>query len=702
MRDVRVAVDVGGTFTDLVMMSGDQIRVKKVLSTPPDFSQGVLGGLEELIRENGIDGEGVTSVVHATTVGTNTVATGTGALTGLLTTKGFGDLLDIGRLSLPVQNDLKWKKREPLVARWLCKELDERIGAKGEIVRALDVDEARRATEELVAEGVESLAVSCINAYVNPVHEQQLRAMLKEHFPQLYVSLSSDVNPEILEYERTSSTVIDAYVKPIFERYLQVLEQGLSRLGYMRPLFIMQANGGVITSTLARARPSHVLESGPVAGVIGVQKWGQRTGGRNFIAFDMGGTTAKCGIVDDLTLDFRDQLEIDGDRAAGRFLFGSGYLLRAPTVELAEIGAGGGSIAWFDEGGVLQVGPQSAGANPGPVCYDRGGGRITQTDANVLLGYFNPDYLVGGGLRLATANARAVLMDSIAEPLGLTVEAAIHGIYSVANAKMTHMVRSMTTQKGRDPADYAMVAFGGCGPGHAVAIAEELGIETVMVPPGAGLFSTFGLHFADIEQHRTWTCWKGLDDLDYEHINSWLAQVEAETVGLLRQQGVPKSRTTVSRFADTRYHGQGSELRIPIRAKRFDRRTAAKLKSDFNRQHEKSYGYASEEPVEIFRLGIVTKSAARAVSAPGVVHVNPATEAPFRPHRRSAYFGSAHGWREVSVIQRDRLDSTPTVGPLIVEEYDSTTVVPPGWAASLDAWGNILLKRAKTNRRRPG
>ena len=705
MSDTRVAVavDVGGTFTDLVMVYDDQVRVKKVLSTPPDFSQAVLAGLEELLRESGIGGDRITSVVHATTVGSNTVATGTGARTGLLTTKGFGDLLDIGRLSLPVQNDLTWKKREPLVSRWRRRELNERIDAEGEVVKALDEGEASRAIEELVAEGVESLAVSLINAYANPVHERQLGTILRARFSALSVSLSCEMNPEILEFERTSSTVIDAYVKPSLERYLQVLEEGLLQLGYDRALFIMQSNGGVFTSALARARPSHVLESGPVAGVIGVQKWGQRTGGRNFIAFDMGGTTAKCGIVDDLTLDFRDQLEIDGDRAAGRFLFGSGYLLRAPTVELAEIGAGGGSIAWFDEGGVLQVGPQSAGAKPGPVCYDRGGSRITQTDANVLLGYFNPEYLVGGGLRLAVDKARTALIETIAEPLGLTLEAAIHGIYAVANARMTHMVRSMTTQKGRDPADYTMVASGGCGPGHAVAIAEELGVETVMVPPGPGLFSAFGLHFADIEQHRTWTYWKSLDDVDYEHINAWLAQVEAETVGLLRQQGVPHGAIIVSRFADTRYHGQGSELRIPIRAKRFDRTSARRLRSDFNRQHEKSYGYASKEPVEIFRLGIVTKSAATTISAPGVVRVNPALTAragaPLRPQpnsARSAYFGSAHGWQESAVIQRERLDSNPTIGPLIVEEYDSTTVVPPGWAASLDSWGNILLKRAKT------
>ena len=700
MKDIRVAVDVGGTFTDLVMLYDDQVRVKKVLSTPPDFSRGVLGGLRELIQENGIGGDGLTGVVHATTVGSNTVATGTGALTGLLTTKGFGDLMDIGRLSLPVQNDLNWKKRVPLVERWLRKELDERIGARGEIVKALDVDEARQATEELVAEGIESLAVSCINAYANPVHEQQVQAMLKEHFPQLYVSLSSEVNPEILEYERTSTTVIDAYVKPIFERYLQVLEEGLRQLGYTRPLFIMQSNGGVTTSTLARARPSYVLESGPVAGVIGVQKWGQRTGGRDFIAFDMGGTTAKCGIVDDLKLDFSDQLELDGDRAANRFLIGSGYLVRAPTVELAEIGAGGGSIAWFDEGGILQVGPQSAGADPGPVCYDRGGSRITQTDANVLLGYFSPDYLVGGGLRLNTAKARALLTDSIAEPLGLTQEEALYGIYSVANAKMTRMVKSVTTEKGRDPADYSMVAFGGCGPGHAVAIAEELGIGVVMVPPGPGLFSSFGLHFADVEQHRTWTYWKGIDDLDYDHINTWLGQVEGETVGLLQQQGVPKSKITVNRFADMRYHGQGSELSIPVRGRHFDDKTVERLKTDFNVQHEKSYGYASDEPIEIFRLRIITKSATKAVSTPGVVRVRPAVELPFQPHQRSAYFGPEHGWLDVSVIQRTQLGTSPAVGPLIVEEYDATTVVPPGRGATLDQWGNIVIERAKGGRQR--
>lgn len=692
MGDARIAVDVGGTFTDLVLIHDDIVSIKKVLSTPHDFSRAILDGIRVLLDEAGLACDGLSGIVHATTIGSNTVATGTGARTGLLTTKGFGDLLDIGRMSLPVQNDLTWKKRKPLVERWLRKELDERVGARGEIVRPLDLEQARQATEDLVAAGIESIAVSLVNAYAAPVHEQLLRKMLTDSFPQLYVSVSSDVNPEMFEFERTSTTVIDAYVKPIFARYLELLEEGLAAQSYVRPLFIMQSNGGVTTSTLARLRPSHLIESGPVAGIIGVQKWGQRIGGKNFIAFDMGGTTAKCGIVNDLTLDFTDHLEIDGDRAAGRFLKGSGYLLRTPTVELAEISAGGGSIAWFDEGGALQVGPQSAGADPGPVCYNRGGRQITVTDANVLLGYFNPDYLVGGGLQLDTQRARVVLEDTLAGPLGLTTEKVLLGIRAVANARMAHMVRSVTTQKGRNPVDYTLVAFGGGGPAHAVAIAEELGIETIIVPPGCGLFSAFGLHFADLELHRTWTHWRKVDELDFDHINAWLADVEAETITLLVNQGVNRERIEIHRFVDARYHGQGSELRIPMSGSPLDKETASWLKAEFNRRHLASYGFSTEEPVETFRFGIVTRSVLGIEGMKARLRVSSPLERRFEAHSRRCLFTTVDSWQETHVMQRAQLGETPAEGPLIMEEYDTTVVIPPGWTARLDEWGNIVVR----------
>ena len=698
MAECSLAVDVGGTFTDLVMIWGNQVMVKKVLSTPPDFSEGMISALNTLLAEHGLRGEQVTTFVHATTVGTNAVATSSGALTGLLTTKGFGDILEIGRMSLPIQNDLTWKKRKPLVERWLVKEIDERIGTDGQVIRPLDLEAAMESIEQLMAQEVQSIAVSFINSYANPIHEHQVKDMLRREFPHLNVSISFEVNPEIMEYERTSSTVIDAYVKPVFDQYLRVLERRLEELGYRGLVFLMQANGGVMTSEIARTRPSHVLESGPVAGVIGVQKGAERTGGRNFISYDMGGTTAKCAIVENLKPDFSDRVEIDGGPEGNRFLPGAGYLLRVPGIEVLEIGSGGGSIAWIDKGGVLQVGPESAGADPGPVCYDRGGTQITQTDANVLLGYFNPEYLVGGDLRLNTEKAAEIMRKAIAQPLGLSVEEAAYGIYRLANAKMTRMVKAVTTEKGRNPVDYILVTFGGCGPGHAVAIAQELGINQVLVPPFAGLFSSFGLHFADIEQHRTWTYWSRIDHLDFDRINTWLRQMEEETVALMLRQGVRRADVKVLRFADMRYSGQGSELSITIPAKVIDAETVESLNEKFNRRHKRTYGYRSDEPVELFRLRLITKGRAKMFALNGLSQLKPIKGLAVKPESRCAYFGPDYGWIETPVIGRGDLSENPMHGPYIVEEYDSTTVVPPNWDASLDQWGNIVIEYARRSR----
>jgi N-methylhydantoinase A len=404
----------------------------------------------------------------------------------------------------------------------------------------------------------------------------------------------------------------------------------------------------------------------------------------------MGGTTAKCGLIEDMKADQSDQMEIDRGPDANRFLPGSGYLLRVPTIELIEIGSGGGSIASIDRAGVLQVGPRSAGADPGPVCYDTGGTEITQTDANVILGYFNPAYLVGGDLKLNTPRAVETLTREIAEPLGLSVIDAAYGIYSLANAKMSRMVKAVTTERGRNPMEYTLVAFGGCGPAHAVAIAEELGIRRVMIPPWAGLFSSVGLHLADVEQYRTWTYWRNLDELEFDKINGWFQQTEAETMDLMLQQGISKADVSVLRFADMRYAGQGSELTIPLATKILDSRAATQLRQRFNVEHERHYGYRTEEPVEIFRLQLVTRSSGKGPAIPPYREAGVQTPVVARP----AYFGPEQGWLETRVLRRreDFLNGH-IAGPAILEEYDATTVVRPGWLARVDEWGNMLIDR---------
>ena len=516
MTQYRIGIDVGGTFTDIVALADDRLVRRKVRSTPADFSGAVLEGLELVLKDAGATGDEVQEVIHGTTVASNAIIERKGARTGLLTTRGFRDVLEIGRLRTPRLYDLTWRKPVPLVERELRMEATERVTTDGAVYQPLDEEEARQALERLIAKGVESIAVCYINSFANPEHERRTGEILRSMAPGISFSLSHQVLPELREYERTSTTVINAYIRPLVDQYLAGLEKGLLAQGVEAPLLIMQSSGGITSSSLAREKPVHIVESGPAAGVMGALHLGKRTGYRSVISFDMGGTTAKAATIEEGQVALHSEYEVGGEMSMGHHLLkGGGYALRVPSVELAEVGSGGGSIARLDAGGVLQVGPSSAGAYPGPACYDTGGTEPTVTDANVVLGYLNPDHLVGGDLPINAEASHRVIRESIAVPMGMDMVQAAFGIYLVANSRMIRAINAVTREKGRNPLDFTLCAFGGSGPAHAVAMARDLGIRRVLVLPLPASSAPWGCCLPTSStttyrhsggRRRVWTC----------------------------------------------------------------------------------------------------------------------------------------------------------------------------------------------------
>ena len=694
MADYRIGIDVGGTFTDLALLRDGTVVTRKVRSTPQDFSRAVLAGLGDVLAEEGFTGDQLGEVIHGMTVISNAIIEKKGARTGLITTKGFRDVLEFGRMTNPMRFDMSWDKPVPLVERFLRVEVRERVTSSGEVFTPLHLEDVEEALEYLLGHDVTSIAVCYINSYVNPDHEVATAEVIRAKAPHVSVSLSSQVLPEVKEFERTSTTVIDAYVKPVIERYLGGLEEGLQRAGVRAPLLVMQSNGGIMTASLALDQPIHTAESGPAAGVIGVLKLGQLIGEGNLISFDMGGTTAKAAIIHEGAPDFCSEFEIGSESTGGwRLLKGSGYLLRTPAIDIAEVGSGGGSIAWIDAGGVPQVGPQSAGAEPGPVCYDTGGAEPTITDANLLLGYFNPDYLVGGELRLNGAKARQVMDSEIARPLGLSTEEAAYGIYTVANARMQQAVRAVTTERARNPADYTLVGFGGCGPAHAVAMARQLGIRKVLIPPAPGVFSSFGLLFADIEHHYVRTYWRDLEEVDLIDVTARLKDMEADALHTLQRQGFSRDRVQLAFSAEMRYTGQGYELGVPLPGPSLDEGSFGKLAELFGQEHHKNFGYSSDERVELFRLRLIARGIPNQQRVPSSIRLTDHRSVRSASSQKNAYFGPEVGWRTTTVLgERADLRGKETPGPAIIEEYDTTTVVPPGATATLDQWSNIRIQ----------
>ena len=688
----RVGVDIGGTFTDIVLLGSDgTIHTKKISSSVGNYAQAIVDGLSEVFRETGLDGGAIEEIRHGTTVASNAILEHKGARVGLITTKGFRDVLEIRTLRMPKLYDLGWTKPEPLVERYLRKVVDERVDHAGRIDRALDPADAERAVDALLAEKVEAIAICLLNSFTNPAHELMLRDLVARKAPHLPLSVSCEVLPEIKEYERTSTTVINAYVMPIVATYLHALRRGLDSAGIPARLLLMQSNGGLTTDTAAAERPMNIIESGPAGGVVGAQALARAKKLEKIITFDMGGTTAKASMVEDGEVARAQEYAVGaGIMIGSRLLTGAGYTLKVPAIDLAEVGAGGGSHVWIDPGGALQAGPESAGASPGPVCYDKGGEVPTITDANVLLGYINPGHLVGGALKLNADKARAAFDEKIAKPLGMTVERAAYGAHLIAASNMIRAIKAVSTERGRDPREFSLFAFGGNGPLFAAGMAAALGIGRVIVPPSAGLFSSFGLLYADVEHHYARTFRRLLRQADLGEIDrAWTAMAQ-QADRQLAEEGFAGASARLKRSAALHYKGQSYELTVPVPDGPIDARMVRHLEEAFGQEHERTYGHRAgpDEPVELVAIQLVGAGLREGSGVPQNVHPSRA-EATGQASRR-AWFGDKHGWMETPVVSRADLAGGRT-GPLIVDEYDTTCVVPPGTRAERDSAGNIVM-----------
>jgi len=689
----RVGVDVGGTFTDIVLLGDDgSIHTAKIPSSVENYANAIVDGLSQVFRETGLDGKVIEEVRHGTTVASNAILEHKGARTGLVTTKGFRDVLEIRTLRMPRLYDIGWTKPPPLVERYLRQVVDERVNAQGVIERALDPADAERAVDALLAEKVETIAVCLLNSFANPKHELAIADIIRRKAPTLPLSVSYEVLPEIKEYERTSTVVVNAYVMPIVSSYLRALRKGLDAAGIPARLLLMQSNGGLTTDNAAAERPMNIIESGPAGGVVGAQALAKAKGLKKILTFDMGGTTAKASMVEDGEVTRASEYSVGaGIMIGSRLLTGAGYTLKVPAIDLAEVGAGGGSLVWIDGGGSMQIGPESAGASPGPVCYDKGGETPTVTDANVVLGYINPQYLVGGAVKLNAAKAKSVFAEKVAAPLKMSVEQAAYGAHQIAGSNMIRAIKAVSTERGRDPREFALFAFGGNGPLFAGGMAKALELSRIVVPPSAGLFSSFGLLYADVEHHYARTFRRLLRKADLAEIEAAWSELARQALDQLQAEGFTGARAKLRRSAALHYEGQSYELTVPMPDGPIDQAMVAHLEESFGREHEKTYGHRAgpEEPVELVAMQVVGLGLRDGGGVPERVRSSRAEPTP--PPPRKAYFGAETGWLDTPVLRRSDLAGGKT-GPLIVEEYDATCVVPPGATASLDSAGNIVIE----------
>jgi N-methylhydantoinase A len=689
----RIGVDIGGTFTDIVLLGSDgKIHTLKISSSADDYARAIVEGLSQIFEESDASPAAIEEIRHGTTVASNAILERKGARVGLITTEGFRDVLEIRTLRMPRLYDLGWSKPEPLVPRYLRQTVSERIDHTGHIERALQAADAERAVARLLAEKVEAIAVCLLNSFANPAHELMLGEIVKRMAPQIPLSISYEVLPEIKEYERTSTTVINAYVMPIVATYLGALRRQLDAASIPARLLIMQSNGGLMTSAAAAERPMHIIESGPAGGVVGAQALARAMRVGKIITLDMGGTTAKASIVEDGELMRAHEYAVGaGIMIGSRLLTGAGYTLKVPAIDLAEVGAGGGSHVWIDAGGSLKVGPQSAGASPGPVCYGRGGEVPTVTDVNVILGFINPKHLIGGALPLDADKAACVFEATIAKPLGLDVATAALGAHEIAASNMIRAIKAVSTERGRDPRQCALFAFGGNGPLFASGMARSLGIGEVIVPPTPGLFSSFGLLWADVEHHYSRTFRRRLRGADLAAVEEAWRALASQALAQLESEGFVGERARLRRAAALHYQGQSFDLAVPVPDRPFDAEMVEYLEEAFGREHERTYGHraGAAEPVELVSIQVVGQGLRQGPAMPASVVVSRREPRP-GPARR-AYFGATQGWLETPILPRSALTKA-TPGPLIVEEYDATCLVPPGATARLDAAGNIRIE----------
>ncbi len=695
----RLGVDIGGTFTDAILLneSTGEVQTGKVPSTPSDPSVGFLNVVDRMLAQGAVSPEAVRYVVHGTTVATNAIIEGNLARTAFITTDGFRDLLEIQTGIRPVLYDLQFEKLKPLVPRYLSFGVPERLDFRGDVLVPLDEEAVRRVVGQLEDDSVEAVAVCLLHSYINPEHERRIGKILADELPDVLVSLSSDVAPEFREYFRASTTVINAAVRPVVSRYLGNIQQRVRGAGVDGELLVMQSSGGVLTFEAAMERPVFMVESGPAAGVIAASNLGANLGYENVISFDMGGTTAKVGLIEDGTPRVTKDYEVGGTASATEHgSRGSGYPIRTPVVDLVEIGAGGGSIAWIDSGGILRVGPRSAGADPGPVCYGQGGTEPTITDANLVLGRISAEYFLGGEMRLDVEAARRAIAEKCAEPLGMSVEEVALGIVEIANSAMVGALRRVSVQRGYDPREFVLVAFGGAGPVHANRLAAELEMPRVLVPMSPGTISAMGLLVTDIKHDYSVALIERVDRVDLAVANGHFERMRLEGFDALAREDVRESDMRFVYQADMRYVGQSYELTIPL-AGSLDSDEVARVLERFHREHERAYGFKAEgEPVEFVALrlsavGVIAKPEVREVGAGAGTPCDVASRRGVKAVRE-VYFAEVGGFVECGIYDRYGLGSGDVVeGPAVVEEVDSTTVVHPGYRVEVDRFGNLFL-----------
>lgn len=684
----RVAADIGGTFTDIAAVTEDgELLTWKLPSTPPNFADAVSTGIEALFRKHSIKLSEIDEVLHGCTVATNAILEQRGAKTALITTKGFRDVLEIQRVRVPKLYDPLYEKPPALVPRNLRFEVDERLDANGRVIRELDLKQLNEVIEKLKKVGIEAIAICFLHSFVNPAHEEMVETIIKKEFPHCFVSISSKILPQKREYERTSTTVINSYVGPPVRRYLSALIQKLKLSNVTNRLTVMQSSGGVLDAESCLEKPAHIVECGPAAGVVGAEYIAKKSGFDNVITLDMGGTTAKASLIEGGRYTLADEYEVGGGMSSSSALVGKGgYALKLPVIDIAEVGAGGGSIAWLDGVGSLKIGPESAGALPGPACYGLGGERPTVTDANLVLGYLNPKGLAAGTVLIDKEISEFAIKKEIAEPLRSGLLETAYGIHSVANASMMRAVRAVTTYKGRDPRDFILFAFGGAGGLHAVELAKTLKIKKVLVPKAGGVFSALGLLYSDLEASETAPFLSLLAEVPLKAAEQLFLQLQKK---ITKTIGGDAEKITFKKFADLRFQGQAYELNIPFQNSFLNKEELKKLASSFEKKHLTRYGHAfsGEFPIELVNLRLV---GIKSTLMPELSHAanDPRCEA----CSRKAYFGPDIGLVTSRVVFRDGLETNAIEGPLIIEDYEGTVVVPPNCKAYLDDMGNIIIE----------
>lgn len=676
---MRVATDIGGTFTDLVGVTDDgEIITGKSHTTPPNFENGVL----DVIKSTALNPNDVGMFIHGSTIVINALTERKGAKTGLITTKGFRDVLEIARGNRPDLFNLRYKKPVPFVERYLRQEVEERLNYKGEIATSLNVEEVKKAAAYFKKEGVEAIAIAYLYSYLNPVHEMRTKEIIREILPDVSITASHEVTKEWREYERTNTAVLNSYVKPVVSKYLTMLDNGLSETSINGYKYVMQSNGGTTTFDQMNKTPINMVESGPVAGIYGASVLGELIGEENIIAFDIGGTTAKCSLID------TGEMKVDTNYYIEKNDKNAGYPIKVPVVDIIEIGNGGGSIARIDKAGSLRVGPESAGANPGPVAYGKGGELPTTTDANLLTGRLS---LKNFDSDTGMDEVRHAISEKVGQPFSISADEAALGIIRIANSNMLQALKLISVRKGYDPRDFTLVAYGGGGAMHAPALAKELGIGKVIIPNASAVFSSWGMLMTDLRHDYIQTFIMPVDKIIPDEMDDKWAELQREAVKQFHEEGMPEDKVTFFKFADMRYKGQEHTVKVPYPAGNWTNDLKEQLESSFHELHEKNYTYRLKDTeteivnLHLTALGKVKKPEIKKQQKSGYSRKDAIKE------KRQVLYEDI-GWVEVEVYDREKLASDYVIeGPAIIEETSSTTVLYPDQKLHVDDYGNLVI-----------